>query len=1047
MNKIKKSGKRLTGILVLFIFCTMSAVFAAETATPAGTEGKMRYISPNNDGVQDELVIPITIRDRRYIDEWALVITDKDGNTVRTIGNKEARPERLTFKTFLKQLFTPKQGVAIPDTVMWNGITDSGEPAADGEYFYYATATDDNGNVGKTPLYSIIVDNTEPEINLTQPAESAKTFGVGNKPEIAIVQSGSVEDLWQAEIVDNEGKVVRTFSWKNSAPQTCTWDGKNNDGIAVDEGVYTYRISAVDRAGNSSEPAQVMNIIYDAVPRSVDMAVAGSPFSPNGDGVKDSVQLSLSMPNPSGLLNWSVTVRDKNDSVVRTFAGKEVPPQSLTFDGKSDNGAVLSDGDYQLSFSAAFNNGQETRSERNVTVDNTPPSASVNASGAIFSPDGDGRLDTLSFSQQGSKEKSWTAVIKDEAGKTVKEWTFGETPASTVVWDGTAADGRINDGFYTYELYTTDLAGNTGRAETSAFELSTGTTEVILAVGFEAFSPNGDKIQDVQTFTPRVNTAGSIASYELKILNASGTAVKTFSEQRSLPGSISWNGLADDGSRCADGMYSASLHTVSKNGSEAVFTTQPFELDTRYPEVTLNSSFTLFSPNGDGRKDELDVSVRTSNEKLWRAAVTNDKNKNVVRSFVWEGSARPFSWDGKDEAGNTVADGSYTITLSATDPAGNTGSASLNGVRVDNRAAKLFITAEREAFSPDGNGVADTQQFSMRAALTDGIESWLFTIKDTASGKVVYSRKQKAGEALPSSIVWDGKGANGRVAEGVLVGTLQTDYTKGDSVSVSTAPFICSVTPPQLSVRTTPEYFSPDNDGVDDDLFIALKGTSIVPFTSWTFEINDPNNGKTFWKTSGKSSITERLIWDGRGSNGELVQSAVDYPFKFTVTDSLGMTSVAEGLIPVDVLVIRIGDVLKMQVPSIIFRSDKADFAGKEKDPGRGLDKKIIDNNYRVLKRIAQILQKFRDYNVTIEGHANNVSGSEKEETSKEGGNIPLVPLSEERAETVKSILVSYGIPASRLSTVGRGGRMPVVPRTDKDNWWKNRRVEFILNK
>ena len=95
--------------------------------------------------------------------------------------------------------------------------------------------------------------------------------------------------------------------------------------------------------------------------------------------------------------------------------------------------------------------------------------------------------------------------------------------------------------------------------------------------------------------------------------------------------------------------------------------------------------------------------------------------------------------------------------------------------------------------------------------------------------------------------------------------------------------------------------------------------------------------------------------------------------YKFTVTDSLGMTSVAEGIVSVDVLIIRNGDMLKMQVPSIIFRSDNADFNGKDKDPQHELDQSIIDNNYRVLKRIAQILEKFRDYNVTIEGHANNI--------------------------------------------------------------------------
>ena len=188
------------------------------------------------------------------------------------------------------------------------------------------------------------------------------------------------------------------------------------------------------------------------------------------------------------------------------------------------------------------------------------------------------------------------------------------------------------------------------------------------------------------------------------------------------------------------------------------------------------------------------------------------------------------------------------------------------------------------------------------------------------------------------------------------------------------------------------------------------------------------------------------MVWDGRGNNGELVQSATDYPFIFSVTDELGLKSEVAGIISVDVLVIKIGDVLKIQVPSIIFRSDNADFKGKD-EVDNGLEQSVIDNNIRVIKRIAEILNKFPDYTVRIEGHANNISNTEAEETSTANGNIPLVPLSEARAEAVKEMLVEFGVAGNRLSTVGMGGRQPVVPWEDKDNWWKNRRVEFILNK
>ena len=51
----------------------MAAVmFTAAAADP-------QYISPNNDGVQDELVIPLKVSDKRYVQGWSLVITDANG--------------------------------------------------------------------------------------------------------------------------------------------------------------------------------------------------------------------------------------------------------------------------------------------------------------------------------------------------------------------------------------------------------------------------------------------------------------------------------------------------------------------------------------------------------------------------------------------------------------------------------------------------------------------------------------------------------------------------------------------------------------------------------------------------------------------------------------------------------------------------------------------------------------------------------------------------------------------------------------------------------
>ena len=411
----------------------------------------------------------------------------------------------------------------------------------------------------------------------------------------------------------------------------------------------------------------------------------------------------------------------------------------------------------------------------------------------------------------------------------------------------------------------------------------------------------------------------------------------------------------------------------------------------------------------------------------------------------WLGSVPDFSWDGADAVGNIGADGMYSFTLSSADVAGNKASATIADIQIDTRSTKIYVTMTESGISPNGDGFKDTQKFSIGISVAEGIESWKFDIEDDKGG-VVKSWSQKDTPQIPKEITWNGIGDDGSVAEGALRGTLEVVYSKGNKNQAETGWFVSSVTPPVLQVKTAPTYFSPDNDGVDDDLFIALQAQSPVAFKEWSFNIYDPQNGNTFWTRNGTTSITERMVWDGRGNNGELVQSATDYPFIFSVTDELGLKSEVAGIISVDVLVIKIGDVLKIQVPSIIFRSDNADFKGKD-EVDNGLEQSVIDNNIRVIKRIAEILNKFPDYTVRIEGHANNISNTEAEETSTANGNIPLVPLSEARAEAVKEMLIEFGVAGNRLSTVGMGGRQPVVPWEDKDNWWKNRRVEFILNK
>jgi outer membrane protein OmpA-like peptidoglycan-associated protein len=251
------------------------------------------------------------------------------------------------------------------------------------------------------------------------------------------------------------------------------------------------------------------------------------------------------------------------------------------------------------------------------------------------------------------------------------------------------------------------------------------------------------------------------------------------------------------------------------------------------------------------------------------------------------------------------------------------------------------------------------------------------------------------------------------------------------------------MSPPVITISLSPQPFSPDGDGVDDELTVNLDVVSASEVRTWHIEIREPvapYNLFSEWR--GEGMPPETLVWDGLSSDGELVQSASDYNFALMVSNMYDH-SIYQGKIKVDVLVRREGDILRVIVPSIVFAPNSAEFI-------KGLDTEIAENNEMILQRIAEVLNRFPTYTIEVEGHANPTTpvGNQRNTEETKGlyrGDIGLQPLSENRAKAVVSYLSSHGVDASRLLPKGVGGTRTVVDYTDKDNVWKNRRVEFIL--
>lgn len=1039
------------------IICLISVFFSSLVCA------KPKYISPNNDGIQDELVIPLNISDKRFVQSWSLVIEDTQGEIIRVIENKVALPEKIGLKSFFNQLVTPKEGVHIPEKVVWNGAMNNGERAPDGLYYYYVTATDDNGNEGKTKKYQVVVDTLAPQIELYQPSD--KIFGEGEKNAFKIRQSGSKEDEWVGVFKNAQGEIVKNIKWTESEPLDFNWYGNDDMNSQLADGVYSYEITATDKAGNKAPESIITNIIYSAEKPATNIFVEGPRyFSPNTQSNLKNVTFEVLIPLPdekSGnkLIEWEVAITDSSNKLVKSVNNEnygEIPPQKIIFEGFDQDNKLLPDGEYKASVRAKYLNGYETQKITSpiVILDRKNPEAQVIANDKVF---GAGSKDSVTYSimitpDKGAPVPQWKAEIKsEESQKTVKTYDLGEYPPQNIIWNGLCDDGSIAEkGQYYLILTASDLAGNIGGGKSQDLvTFDTTETQLLLAMTDTAFSPNGNKVKDTISINPVTQTK-DVVSYTFSIRDKDGVEVYTAKENKKLPVNFVWDGNDKDNIRCKDGFYTAHLSVLAANGSTAAAATSLFELDTIPPKLSAEVPWLYFSPDGDGNQDELPIKIiESTSEKLWIADIRDSKGKSV-KKYSWKGVKDSLTWDGRDESGNPAKNGKYNLMIYSTDDGGNSFNSEIQNIVLDNRETKVYLTSEYEGISPNNDSILDMQIFNIRTSVKEDLLSWNFDVRKE-DGTSVYSLSEKDSNLLPETIKWNGADKGGKVLEGTFTGTLNVVYKKGNRVSAVSSPFICTATAPQLKVQTAPQYFSPDNDGIDDDLFIKLTGTSKAKIKNWSFVIKDPK-GKDFWKTSGKSQITERMVWDGLSNiqktakgKADRVQSAMDYPYEFTVTDNLGMTSVCKGIIPVDVLVIREGNILKMAVPSIIFESDAANFQTANKK----LSDSQVSKNIEILNRIADILKKFPDYTVTIQGHANRVSDNLDEETvdNLEVWGRALGPLSKERADSIKQYLVKKGVSSSNITTEGLGGTKPVVNPKDGDNNWKNRRVEFILVK
>ena len=164
----------------------------------------------------------------------------------------------------------------------------------------------------------------------------------------------------------------------------------------------------------------------------------------------------------------------------------------------------------------------------------------------------------------------------------------------------------------------------------------------------------------------------------------------------------------------------------------------------------LNNTPNPFSPNGDGSKDNTQIAAIFNHAASWNLEIKNSVG-GVARTFTGKGDTASQTWDGKDDGGNFVPDGSYTYILNGTDAGGSAASKS-GTVTVDTVKPILSEVSDGpDPFHPSQNEITTISYTLSEASYVN------ITIYNSSRKTVRNLLSTKLITTLVNKIAWDGK--------------------------------------------------------------------------------------------------------------------------------------------------------------------------------------------------------------------------------------------------------------------------------------------------
>ena len=620
-----------------------------------------------------------------------------------------------------------------------------------------------------------------------------------------------------------------------------------------------------------------------------------------------------------------------------------------------------------------------------------------------------------------------------------------------IMWDLRGTDGElVPDGEYVVRVWVQDANRNRSELDIEKFIVDTvaPTVELAFKDGGDSvwFSPKGER----KTAEILVNGAEE-ALWVLQIVDEQDEPVVTKRLSDSALEEFVWDGCDDNGKFVADGNYAFKVmgEDYAGNKSEPALLAG-IRVDNRPTAVTASAGFEGFSPNGDGKRDTLDVKLDYQlntdfvswDWRIEKAEMTEIEAEDSEADAA-EGpqptmkSGDIVKMDGEAETGaaaeETAVDGASDETVGA--PVAVSGGEEPEPSAVIEEEEEEPV--EEAAAAGNGETVDDGGEAASgtpEEAVTAEEEP---TAEEAGDGTVSVEEFNAPAdpEMLPSVITLNGKDENGGVLEdGWYRFVFSVEYKNGNKEEAS-LPFLIDTVAPTVELKSVANPFvKVEPNSAKGEYFITLDAKDEGMLEGWDMEILDDKDSvlKMF---AGEGDPSRLITWNGEVS--DVSEESGVYYIDFTVIDKGGNETVIRRPVVLDILLIERDGKYYLMVPNIIFGAYQfeLDSYGEEQ----------YQKNLESIDRVIDIYKRYPTYNLVLEGHALNIYDPQTQAAENLEEEKILEPLTVNRAGEVQDALIERGFDFEKVIVHTFGGKNPIFSISDENENWKNRRVEFVM--